>query len=549
MISAADLFLFLAFIFFVIQFRFLSVPMHVDCSNLRYPGLMLAKGEIDHREFAIMTGHLGNKIAIFYFNLLAYILFPNLPNAGPKIFYLLYTSLTALTVYKLFSGLLSVDAACFAVLFYLLLNFYPRLYTYYDSIEKYGHLPTFLLLGWAFDNTPTTAFLAGFAGPILFFLFKPTYILEWLAAAAWLAVKGQILFLAGGGACGMIFICLVAIARRGDLRELAGYCKKLHLNGNLLYFLKFRNVGARFDKPATEKTRPNQTVPDGRTKKTKTSRPALYFLAPLLPVLVFLAYCWAIGINGMPAPQRFLFLPMLCAAIAALVLQFRFFGYHFLPLIPYGVAAGTYAWNSAAASWQQGLLWAFMGLLILASSRFFLLTDEGINKILFKKIPHYQHRNIASVKIAKHLRGEKIRSLLQWDEGRHVNVLLGIPTPAGNDEVAPWSYSLYPAKGEAMINGCRHRPPEILLPMINNINWQTFTALTGLHFQKDKAATVIVDNEVFPLYRLDQNRPRQIPDENNGSQSLMSELFIPCRCVTKDQRRIWNSIRHECHAQ
>lgn len=100
-----------------------------------------------------------------------------------------------------------------------------------------------------------------------------------------------------------------------------------------------------------------------------------------------------------------------------------------------------------------------------------------------------------------------------------------------------------------MINGCRHRPPEILLPMINNINWQTFTALTGLHFQKDKAATVIVDNEVFPLYRLDQNRPRQIPDENNGSQSLMSELFIPCRCVTKDQRRIWNSIRHECHAQ
>lgn len=510
----------------------LRIPMHADCGDLRYPGFFYARKQIDHAEFAHKTGLFGNKIFIYYIHLLVYRFLPKQPLLGPKLFFILYNLLSASVLWATIKAGLPGQPALFSVFIFLLLTGYHRFYTCFDSIEKYALLPVLCLCYLVCTTPQHYHWWIGLSGPLLFFFFKPTFIFEWAVAASFAVfqVPWGIIGIIGGILGGVGLAVLLSYSRFGkDLWDFRGLIQPD--SGLYLYWLRYRNHGKGTTTEKNTASTPGKKAV--RSKTDRLSKNLKMFVMPALPGILLLLATLVVNAVTPPTPHKFFFTAIFLASTTGLLMQFRFYPYQFLPLIPGAVLAASSLQHPPAGDALTAFpIYALIFFMVSQQTIFLLKTTENKATALLGALPHYLNRCLAAPRLAALLPSQKDDWLLVWGDSPQVNLYAGLPSPVGNENPTAWNWTLFKGKMEQAIATIQATKPRFVIPTIDNINWITFEKTTGLRYAC--LAKIKIHDEFFAIYQLVDSFP---PD---NTAVLAKDYFLPCRQISTDGRHVWN---------
>jgi len=529
----------------LLKVRFIKVYLHCDCGALRSPGFFYARKQISRREFINATGAIGNKTFIYYIHLLSYRLFSEKPGTAPIIVYMVYNFLTCVVLFCFLGELCGGEAGYIGVLFFLLISSYSRFYISYESIEKYTFLPIFILYASAWGSSVVHGVLIGILGPVLFFLFKPTYILEWLACVLFYSLsQPHPAGIAAGFFLGIGGIVLFSYTRQGNnfLWEIGSIFKARFYT----YWLTYGRSKKKGDRKTGKKETSLQT---DKTILKKTRYPFVK------PAFLGLSCCLFFVMSGMFSSHEaaIWFSGVFFMAAMGILIQHRFYGYHFLALIPSSVMLGGMGYHSFGHNLWYQISLCFCLIVLLKSLHWEVFSSpEQINRELFGMIEHYRVRNSVAHKISDILGVNFSDTVLTWGDSPQLNLLLKTPSPLINQDVTHWGFKGNPYIVADLLLRCRKKPPAYIIPMIDNINWAYFVRITGLEYKKILA--IQEGGESFPVYAFDKRR--DIPELENeileqiynkatqtndfGAHEIIDTLFMPCRKITAGGRQIWN---------
>ncbi|MBU3917188.1 hypothetical protein KKA14_16770 [bacterium] len=231
-----------------------------------------------------------------------------------------------------------------------------------------------------------------------------------------------------------------------------------------------------------------------------------------------------------------LFIILSVGVLIGFLIQWRFYPYHYIALIPSSIFMFSLAFRkidefSPVCIVIAGVLVGFLLINIIVSG---LKNKEDLLSCLMKPIPHYMNRMLAALIISDRIQCVRSDWLLQWGDTPQLNILSGIPSPAGNESTTPWNWGLSNDKARQALSNVVDLRPRYLVPMIDNINLEVFTRSTGLHY--NHIDTVYVNNEAFRIFQLcDIGQPsKKISDE------MKYDLFLECRKKEGNGRFIWN---------
>ena len=502
--------------------------MHVDCGELRYPGFFYARKQIDHHEFAHKTGLFGNKIFIFYYHLLGYRLFPNLPIAAPKILFVVFNLISATVLFFTLNHIIPEKLAIFLVVLFLILMSYHNFFACFDSIEKYGVLNS-ILLGYFIVVKPNfySEFI-GFLFLIQFFFFKPTYVFEWFAVALIVVLEGKIAGLFTGFMLSFILCVILSYSRFGkyfwDIRN--------YFNsglGLLVYWLKLRNN-------SEIKCEKNANTCDEQKSEGKRINEVFFFFLSALPGIILLVLLGGGGTICSILNGNYLFPLMLLGATVGLLIQWRFYPYHYIALVPSSIF-------TFATGFTNGNDVSIPLLFMAGTTALYLLINIIVNGFkkkeifvssLMKHLPHYSNRMLAAEKISEKILCRSDDWMLQWGDTPQVNLLVGVPSPAGNESTTPWNWGLSNDKARQALSTTIDLKPKYLVLMIDNINFNTFSGSTGLYYKL--IDTVYIENEAFRIFKLS----RILEPNKKVSDDMKYDLFMECKKKEPNGRSVWN---------
>ena len=588
-----ELFIYLFFfVFSMAQTHFYRLPMGCDCGNLRAPGFFWANGKISYSEFVANSGNLGNKTAAFYLIFLSYKIFRKVPEMAPFLFFSIYNFISTSTIFYFLSLDLPRQSALAGGVTYLILSTFSRFYINYESIEKYALLPISIIIGVSIIKNPYSGFIVGAVGPLLIYFFKPTYFLEWAFISAIQInyyqnqVEQIIAF--------TVSFCIIGIFNtvfRNREKKLLEMIPLLN-TGLYNYWFRFRN-----HKVANGKKTAKSKPATDNTQLYKNINAFLMFFLPAIPGMIPIIVLIICGISLLPVKLKIILIGMFLSAVAAFIIQFRFYGYHYLTLLPSTAYVAAYVFNElhSHSLFLLSFYSIIFGLLILHIKDFFS-TPEKLTSKLYTEIPHYRNRILACPYLAEKIEPDENDKILVWGDCAQLYIHTNCPSAFDYQEITQWGYRMKPFLSPQLILNCLEKSPKYIFLMIDNINFDFLHKITGLRYVRHKE--VRVSNEIFPVFMLKnidkityypissleidhivwdffskskklnyfslgnfENAEqiknistsddatllkRALEDLNN---KILDNLFTPCRDISENEkhRHIWNSVKSYPH--
>jgi hypothetical protein len=492
-----------------------------DFAGLHYPGYFRAKRMIDPEMFSNeLLGSPGNKYFVQYLNWILYRLL------GPHIirirqFYGIWVGLAAVILFMIIYAVSNnLIAGFFGALLFVGWAHHPLFFAQYECAERYALLHSILHFGFvlmAIDSEGVIWVVAAAAAALpMPLLHKPLYAAEGLAGCVIFACMGPRWALYGYLATivGIAFLLWAIQSREGRKRLVEGLFD--NKSGFYTYWLSYgRSLNFSSLKA---KLRPF----------TKTV--ALRLILPIVP-------CLYVIIHKMDDRLIVSSLIMTAAGTLMVLIQLRFYAYHFLPLIvPLAFLAG-FAWTLAADAWTKafilgGLIGVYVELVLLSAK-----SRQDLNATVCRSIPHYGTRNEVAKTIGDLLlRLNRSKSpILVWGDTPQIYLYADCPAMYPYLEVTREALEPYDNKKQVLLDQLINRPPAYLVIMMNTVNWGKLHELTGLHYRRVSA--VICGEEWFPIYKLVGHEPR-------GTDTFPEDfldIFIGC-LLKKNGRQIFNPL-------
>jgi hypothetical protein len=372
----------------------------------------------------------------------------------------------------------------------------PQLGALYLQSEFWALTFTSGSIALIFSGHPAALFLAGMLMAVNPLTVKPLYLLE-SAALFTMAPDGHALELLSG--FGVSALLLLTLYWKDGFFTWFTY----HLKG-----LKLFNYTLKFSRNTGDKRRRRNLI---------TFLPLLgwTFLPLLLPAAL-----------SPPQLSSGLWL-LLSAGLLIVLIQYRFYRYHFTCLLPASILL--------YASSPFSLLHLSALLPILYTLSFFFFRDrETLDNRINRRIRHYHTRNCVARPIAEWIRkntGDTDRILVVGSSMQiyvHSDRLSIYPQLFFTPEVI----SSNPEQEKTMKKTLAEYPPEIIIPDQNCLNWRMVEHLTKSSYRMVKSFQF--NSEYFPVYKKNGSPA-------GGKAPANQNLFIEC-LRTDERGRIWNPM-------
>lgn len=461
-------------------FRFKHALPDSDYGQFAYYGFFANKKNNYHL-ITDLPVYIGFKPGGFYMMYLAYLICSKWNS--PRYLFVIWNSAAA---YLLLETIQKPDVVILILV--LTLSLAPCLGSLFNQGEFWGLLPTSLMLFLSFSSDfPGRSELFGillFVNPLLF---KLTYIFESIVLLIFFNGSPLHVFF-GVSILGTTLFLLFS-----KTQILKGTIYSITHQNILNYFLRYGRDHF-FD-----------------FKALFVFKNVIYIL--LFPLVVLIWY------------GDVFIITLLISQLVAIILQMRFYRYHFVVLIPSIVLlAGKADFYFVCIATIPPLV-SFIVFLLMEN-------DEKIDSIINKKIPHYHKRSVASKKVATWLREHTYETdlILTVGDTPQLHVLSGRMSPNYYLDFDPNAAEAASHLQDRLMIEVINNPPQYIVMMMNCLNWSYFNRRTGLFYEK--CHSIEIGDETFSIFKLTDNKSQ--------NDRITGKLFLPCRFVSDDGKKIWN---------
>lgn len=384
-------------------------------------------------------------------------------------------------------------------LIYCILSSAPPLGALYLQAEFWALTFTCGSIALILSGHPAALFLAGLLMSINPLTVKPLYLLE-SAALLSLAPSDRLPLILSGFVLGSAFI--LSVYRKDGFFDWFAY----HMKG-----WKVLNYPLKFSRDPSRK---------GQRRNLTVFMPVFgWTILPLLLPAV-------LSRSTLPSGLWFL----LSAGSLIVLIQYRFYRYHFVCLLPATLL--LYACAPFSFLHLAGLV-----PVMYTFSFFFFWDIETLDRRINRRIRHYHTRNCVSRPISKWIR----ENSAEHDRILVVGSTIQIYVHSDRFSIYPQLFftpevlASNPGQEDVMKRALAETPPEIIVPDQNCLNWAMVEHLTKHRYRL--VQSFVSHSELFPVYR---RAEKLFP----GDPPLNQSLFIEC-LRTNEQGRTWNPIPGE----